>query len=104
MQELADHLAERAARQEPLPHPLEKYAGTYEHPALGRMVWRVTGDHLQVSMGVAESHAEVYAAAEDELRVELTGGGEVIDFTFPQGGGPAESLEYDGFTLERVGP
>jgi hypothetical protein len=53
-------------------------------------------------MGIAESEAEVYAAAEDQLRVELTGGGEVIDFTFPQGGGAAESLEYNGFTMARV--
>lgn len=51
---------------------------------------------------MAKSEAEVFAAAEDKLRVELTGGGEVIDFTFPEGGGPAESLEYNGFTLERV--
>lgn len=104
IQELAEHLAERAARQEPLPHPLEAYAGTYEHPALGRMEWAVAGDHLRVSMGVAESDAEIYAAAEDELRIELTGGGEVVDFTFPEGGGQPESLEYNGFTMRRVGP
>lgn len=102
LQELADHLAERAARQVALPHSLEAYAGAYEHPALGRMDWRVVGDGLVVSMGVAESEAEVFAAAEDQLRVELTGGGEVVDFTFPEGGGPAESLEYNGFTLVRV--
>lgn len=102
LQELADHLAERAARQVPLPHPLEAYTGVYEHPALGRMEWRVAGDDLEVSMGIAKSEAEVYAAAEDQLRVELTGGGEVIDFTFPEGGGPAESLEYNGFTMARV--
>ncbi|HET6341718.1 MAG TPA: serine hydrolase [Gemmatimonadota bacterium] len=102
LQELTKHLAERAARQVPLPHPLEAYAGAYEHPALGRMEWRVVGDGLEVSMGIAESEAEVYAAAEDQLRVELTGGGEVIDFTFPEGGGAAESLEYNGFTMARV--
>jgi CubicO group peptidase (beta-lactamase class C family) len=102
LQELTDHLAERAARQVPLPHPLEAYAGAYEHLALGRMECRVVGNGLEVSMGIAESEAEVYAAAEDQLRVELTGGGEVIDFTFPQGGGAAESLEYNGFTMARV--
>jgi CubicO group peptidase (beta-lactamase class C family) len=36
-QGLADHLAERRARQAPLPHPLEAYAGIYESPVLGRM-------------------------------------------------------------------
>ncbi|MGH7556392.1 MAG: serine hydrolase [Gemmatimonadota bacterium] len=102
LQELADHRAERAARQVPLPHPLDAYAGTYEHPALGRMTWRMVDDQLEVSMGVARSVAEVYAAAKNELRVELTGGGEVIGFTFPDGGGPAESLEYNGFTMVRV--
>jgi len=101
-EQLSDHLAERAARQMPLPHPLEAYAGAYEHPALGRMEWRVAGDGLEVSMGIAESEAEVYAAAEDQLRVELTGGGEVVDFTFPEGGGAAESLEYNGFTMARL--
>ena len=99
---LAQHLAERAVRQEPLPHALEAYAGVYEHPALGKMEWRVEDDRLVVRMGVAESEAEAYAAAEDQLRVELTGGGEVVDFTFPVGGGPAESIEYNGFTLVRV--
>ncbi|MGH7570672.1 MAG: serine hydrolase [Gemmatimonadota bacterium] len=102
LQQLADHRAEREARQVPLPHPLDAYAGTYEHPALGRMTWRVVDEHLEVSMGVARSVAEVYAAAEDQLRVELTGGGEVIGFTFPDGGGPAESLEYNRFTMVRV--
>jgi hypothetical protein len=101
-EQLSDHLAERAARQMPLPHPLEAYAGAYEHPALGRMEWRVAGDGLLVSMGIAESEAEVYAAAEDQLRVELTGGGEVVDFTFPEGDGAAESLEYNGFTMARL--
>lgn len=102
LQELIDHRAERKARQVPLPHPLEAYAGTYEHPALGRMEWRVVDEQLEVSMGVARSDVEVYAAAENELRVELTGGGEVIGFTFPDGGGPAESLEYNGFRMVRV--
>jgi CubicO group peptidase (beta-lactamase class C family) len=101
---VSQNLAERGARQAPLPHPLEAYVGAYDHPALGRMEWRIVDDHLEVSMGVAESEAEVFAAAEDKLRVELTGGGEVIDFTFPEGGGPAESLEYNGFTLVRVDP
>ncbi len=102
IERMAQNLAERKARQEPLPHPLEAYAGTYEHPALGRMVWGVIDDGLVATMGVAESEAEVYAAAEDQLRVELTGAGEVVDFRFPEGGRPAESVEYNGFRLERV--
>ncbi len=102
LRELVDHRAERKARQVPLPYPVDAYAGIYEHPDLGRMEWRVVDGHLEVSMGVARSDVEVYAAAENELRVELTGGGEVIAFTFPAGGGPAESLDYNGFTMVRV--
>ena len=95
---LAGHLAERAARLEALAHPLEDYAGIYESPRLGRMEWRVVANGLDVWMGVAWSRAEVFDASEDMLRVELTGGGSVVDFEFPPGGGPASSLLY------RTGP
>ncbi|HUP00919.1 MAG TPA: serine hydrolase [Gemmatimonadota bacterium] len=102
--ELADHLAERRVRQSPLPHPLEAYAGTYENRELGRMEWRVAGESLEAEIGVARSIAEVFDAAEDQLRVELTGGGEVIDFEFPAGAGrgPASSLRYNDYEFVRV--
>ncbi len=36
-------------------------------------------------MGLAESVAEVYDAEANQLRVELTGGGQVVTFTFVEG-------------------
>ena len=58
-----------------------------------------------VNRGILSTDGRQFAsAAEDKLRVELTGSGEVVDFTFPEGGGPAESLEYNGFTMRRVEP
>lgn len=100
--ELADHLAERAARLAPLPHPLEAYAGTYESPTMGRMVWRVVAEGLEARIGVAGSRAEVFDAAEDRLRIEI-GGGVVVDFEFPPGGGPASELTVAGERFVRVG-
>lgn len=103
---LADHLRERAARMAPLSHPLEDYAGTYENPLLGRMVWRVVAGGLEMRQGVVESRAEVYDAASDQLRVEVAGSGTVAEFAFPEDGGPARSLTLLGIDLEfrRVGP
>jgi CubicO group peptidase (beta-lactamase class C family) len=92
----------RRTRQVPLASPLEAYAGTYESPRLGTMTWRVVGEALEVEMGVARSRAEVFDAAKDELRVELTGGGSVVAFEFPAGGGPAAALEIEGERFERV--
>jgi CubicO group peptidase (beta-lactamase class C family) len=93
----------RRARQKPLAHPLEAYAGTYASPTLGTVTWRVTDEGLVAEMGVARSAAEVYDAAKDELRVELTGGGSVVAFEFPPGGGPAAALVIEGERFERVG-
>jgi CubicO group peptidase (beta-lactamase class C family) len=89
---LANHLAERRARLAPLPHPLEHYAGTYTNPLLGTMVWRVVAGGLEVRVGVQQSRAEVYNAADNALRIEVGGGGQVAQFIFPQDGGPARAL------------
>lgn len=103
MQErFAGQMEQRRARQGPLRHPLEAYAGIYESRSLGRMEWRVVAGGLEVRMGVAAARAEVYDAAEDQLRVELTGGGSVVDFEFGPAGGPARALTFDGETLTRV--
>lgn len=98
---LAEHLAERRARLAPLAHPLEAYAGTYEGPRLGRIEWRVVADGLEARMGVVESRAEVYDAAEDRLRIEVSGG-VVADFEFPPAGGPAAAVEIAGERFVRV--
>lgn len=59
---------------------------------------------LEAWMGVAHSRAEVYAAAADQLRVELTGDGSVVDFDFPPEGGPAFRLTVEGEEFRRVAP
>ncbi len=94
---------ERRARQAPLPHPLSAYAGVYESPVLGRMTWRVADHGLEVRMGVARSAAEVFEASSSRFRVELTGGGEVVEFVIPEGGRPAIAARYRGETFARVG-
>lgn len=101
--EMAEHLAERAARLAPLSHPLEDFAGIYENPRLGRIVWQVIAGGLEARIGVAGSRAEVYDAEQDELRIEI-GGGVVVGFEFPDAGGPAEALVIRGERFERVAP
>jgi len=97
---IAEGRAERAGRQEPLPHPLDAYAGTYENRELGRIEWRVVDGKLRAEMGVMRSDAEVYDAAANQLRVELRGGGEVVEFVFKDG--KAVALRYMGRDFTRV--
>jgi len=93
--------AQRAARQQTLPNPLAAYTGTYENPELGRMTWQLVNDKLEVSMGLLWSPAEVFNSEENKLRVELTGRGEVVGFSFHAG--QADSLTYRKQTFVRVG-
>lgn len=102
--EAAAALETRRARQAPLSHPIEHFAGTYRSARLGTMTWRVGDDGLGVEMGVAGSPAEVFDAAKNQLRVELTGGGSVVSFEFPPAGGPAAALVIHEERFERVGP
>jgi hypothetical protein len=105
---VAGTLAQRAARLAPLKHPLEAFAGTYQHPSLGTMTWRVVAGGLEVRMGVATSRAEVYDAAKDQLRVDLFDGGMVAGFEFPAGGpgpttasAPAAAVTMNGERFAR---
>ncbi len=97
---IGENSAKRAARQQPLPHPLAAYTGTYENSQMGRIEWRRVYGKLQVRIGAARSVAEVYDSEENQLRVELTDRGEVVKFMFR--GDKAESLTYDGYTFERT--
>jgi CubicO group peptidase (beta-lactamase class C family) len=99
---IRQQLAERAARLAPLPHPLEHYAGTYESPTLGRMEWRVVAGGLELGMGVIRSRAEVFDAAGNQLRFEAGGSGQVAEFVFPEGGGPATAVRMAGVEFGRV--
>lgn len=99
---IARHLAERAARLTPLPHPLEAFAGTYESPLLGRMTWQVVAGGLEMRLGLVESRAEVFDAAANQLRIEVGGSGMVAGFEFPEGGGPARAVTVAGTRFDRV--
>lgn len=92
----------RAARPQELPRPLEAYAGVFENPAFGRTVWEVRGGRLHASLGLAESDVEVYDGAADQLRVEFTGGGTVVEFEFPGGAERASALTMLRVRFERV--
>ena len=92
----------RAARPQVPLRPLEAYAGTYENPAFGRMVWEVRNDRLHVRMGIAESDVEVFSAEREGLRIELTGGGSVANFEFPDGAERATALTFFGVPFVRV--
>lgn len=96
------HLADRAGRLAPLPHPLADYAGVYHSPVLGTMDWRVVAGGLELRMGVVQTRAEVFDAAANQLRVEVAGGGDVVQFTFSEDGGPARSVILYGIPLRRV--
>jgi hypothetical protein len=97
----AEHLAERAARLRPLSHTLQEFAGSYESPRLGRIVWQVVAEGLEARIGVAGSRAEVYDAAKDQLRLDIAGG-IVVTFEFPESGGAARSLVIVGDRFERI--
>ena len=93
--------ARRAARSQTLPNPLSAYTGTYENPELGRMTWQLVNGKLEVSMGLLWSSVEVYNSEENKFRLELTGRGEVVGFSFSSG--QAQSLTYRKQTFVRVG-
>ncbi len=92
--------ARRASRPQALPYPLEAYAGAYENDLLGRMEWTVVDDKLEVTMGLLKSAVEVFNGEQNQLRVELTGRGAVVGFSFD--GDEARSLRYSGQDFRRV--
>ena len=100
-QRLGQELERRAARQTGWRRPLEAYTRAFESPEMGRMEWRLVDGRPHVAIGLVHSEAELYDPAADELRVELTGRGEVIAFTFEEG--RAISLLYDGRVFNRAG-
>jgi CubicO group peptidase (beta-lactamase class C family) len=91
--------ARRAARPQTLPFPLEAYAGTYENPLYGRVVFSVFNGKLEARAGQAWSRVEVFDGANNALRVELSGGGEVARFTMENA--RAVRFELGGRVFER---
>lgn len=95
-------LIQRERQHGKLAHPLAAFTGDYLNPSLGTMRWQVIDGHLHVSIGLAQCTAGIYDAATSQLRVELTGSGQVVTFHFPKTPRPASSLEYDGYRFERL--
>jgi hypothetical protein len=85
-----------------MPHPLAAYAGVYENVKLGRMEWRVLANGLEVKMGVMHSRAEIYNAEKNQLRVEMRGGGEVVEFEFHENSDKSQILRYQGEEFHRI--
>ena len=83
----------RAARPQSTAHPITAYAGEYENDLYGRMVWTVEEGRLKVRMGALRSDTEVFDGAKDQIRMELAGSGEVVEFEFE--GERAVGLRYD---------
>ena len=92
--------ARRAARPQTLPFPLEAYAGTYENDLYGRLVFSIVNGKLEARAGAAQSAVEVFDGANNALRVELTGSGQVARFGFE--GSRAVSVEIGGVVFRRV--
>ena len=92
--------ARRAARPQNLPLPLSAYAGVYENPAWGRVELVIVDGKLEARAGVARSPVEVYDGAKHQLRVELTGGGTVVQMEVA--GERVVAAVVDGVTYRKV--
>ena len=99
-QGLGQELAKRRARPQVMALGHDAYTGSYENEAWGRMEWRLEDAQLCVVMGAARSCAEVYDGAKHQLRVELTGSGEIV--TFMADGDSIVAATYSGARFERV--
>jgi CubicO group peptidase (beta-lactamase class C family) len=91
---LAKDLATRQARPQMTLLPLETYAGTYESPAFGRMVWTLSDGRLQVQMGKARGEIEVYNGAEHQFRLALSGAASVVTFRVAPGANRPHELQF----------
>jgi len=92
--------ARRAARPQTLPLPLTAYAGVYENPAWGRVELAVVEGRLEARAGAARSPVEVFDNTKHQLRVELTGGGTVVQMEVE--GDRAVAAVWDGVRYARV--
>ncbi len=92
----------RAARQlQPLGRPLADFAGSYEEPSFGKITFTMRDGRLEYRWGALYGPVEIYDAAKAQLRIETTGSGNVVTFTFA-GDGPARALELEGTTFRRT--
>ena len=99
-QRVAADRQRRAGRSQQLPHPLEAYTGNFSNPHYGTVEVRKNGERLEASMGPLWSQVEVYDGARNALRVELTGGGTVVTYSFDDQG-RATALSQGPVVFER---
>jgi CubicO group peptidase (beta-lactamase class C family) len=93
--------ATRLARPQVTPLPLSAYAGTYEGPALGRLVLTFANGKLRAKMGIAESDVEVYDGGKYQLRVEVVGPA-VLTFQVPAGADRPTSVRLGDWEFARA--
>jgi CubicO group peptidase (beta-lactamase class C family) len=92
----------RAARaRQPLGRPLTDFAGVYEDPSFGRIIFTVSNGRLEYRWGALYGPAEIFDPAKGQMRIEIAGSGWVVTFGFA-GPGPARSLEVQGVTFSRA--
>jgi len=107
MQKMAEMIRQdrerRAGRDQRLPHALSAYEGVYESTEYGRMRWKLKGNRFEVTMGAASCTAEVFDGASNKMRVELTGGGSVVEFAIPPGSAHATRLKFLDAEFTRSG-
>ena len=97
---IAADRSRRAARPQTLPFPLDAYAGTYENEQYGRLVFTIVDGKLEARAGQAWSPVEVYDGANNALRVELIGSGQVARFAIE--GNRAVEVEVAGVRFRRI--
>lgn len=91
----------RAARPQNLPYPLEAYTGTFENPSYGRLEISLVNGKLAAKMGVATSAIAVYDNTKNQLRIEIFGGGDVMDVEMKDGRAEVMIFEGDRYTRTR---
>lgn len=91
--------ARRAARSQVLPLPLDRYAGVFENPLLGTIELSVVNGRLYSRAGAAQAPVEVFDAAKNQLRFELSGSGSVVPVEVVDG--RVVALTYQGGRFTR---
>ena len=91
----------RAARPQTLPYPLGAYTGTFENPSYGRLEISLVNGKLAAKMGVATSAIEVYDNTKNRLRIEIFGGGDVMDVEMKEGRAEVMIFEGDRYVRTR---
>jgi CubicO group peptidase (beta-lactamase class C family) len=97
------NLDQRAKRTWMLAKPLDVYTGRYASTDYGTLVIRREGDKLTASLGQLHAPLEAFTKPET-ARVELIPGtGDVLAFTFSEGGEHPASVTWGDAPFTRVG-